>query len=144
LVIRAVAGSSDDRSFDRGRALVTTDEYHRHTPQQRSPVIRAARAGDALREITTMDGYDEAPEMYGVLTRLTQLTDLTGQVLDQARQWLRTQHRAGRIGTDNGGDVDAAIDALVAAAAAARAFSTAIDDAAGHVGHLTSKDAPTF
>ncbi|HSU35428.1 MAG TPA: hypothetical protein VLJ88_07190, partial [Propionibacteriaceae bacterium] len=60
---------------------------------------------DRLREVTKACGYTEAPELYGVLVRLTQLADVTGQVLDQARHWLMTQNRAGQLGTDNGGDV---------------------------------------
>ena len=121
-----------------------TDETRYHTTQrQGSPVIRGVRAVASLREITTMDGFTEAPEMYFVLTQLIQVANVTGQVLEQANQWLRIQHRAGKIGTDNGGDVTAAIDALMVATASARSFATVVDEAASHASHLTGGAALT-
>jgi hypothetical protein len=112
---------------------------------QSSPVNQAARAVDTIREITrTVDGYEKPSELYGVLIQLTHLTDHAGQIIDQANKWLRAQSRAGQVvATADGGDVDATIQALLAAAVAGRTFSAAIDDAAGHVGHLISEDAPT-
>jgi hypothetical protein len=124
------------------RAERTAPEVRRN---QMSPVNQAARAADALLGITkTVDGYDEPPELYGVLIQLAHLTDHAVKVIDQANLWLRSEHRARLISpAADGGDTDATIDALLAAAAAGRAFSTAIDDAAGHVGHLTGADEPT-
>jgi hypothetical protein len=112
--------------------------------ERQHPAHRAAQAVGLLRMITPAEAseYREPPDLYWTLVRLTQLTDLTGHLLDLANQWLREQHRDGMVvATPDGGDVAATIHALLEAAVAGRAFSAAIDDAAWHVGHVADRDA---
>jgi hypothetical protein len=114
--------------------------------QPRNPVVRATRAAQALRELgatTASSGYQDPPELYNVLVQLTQVVERSGQVLVTAGEWLRAEHRAGRVGADEAGIqgvITAAIDALTAATAQAAALATQLDTAAGHAGHLTRTD----
>lgn len=111
----------------------------------------AAGAVRALLRVTLpgQDSYQAPGDVYDVLGALHQLIADLPQVLDQARRWLGSEHRAGRIATDHG---DAGESVVVGARLeciaisldfAARNLSRALpelDDARGVVSHLTRVD----